>query len=437
MEKKLLSLFLALMLIVGIFPTNVIAQSEAPERVPLVLNNGDVKDNIFIRVSGRTERSWKDEDYIEFKEMSKNDSRLLEFKEEHQDLFYERHGSEQVCHGYEIKVKNYFANSFGVINIEVLEDNLDFQYDIWPEQIEAYMTVVAQKSDGTDETLEKNERKVVDVVPVAGNAPYGNHSYGINIDCSKTFDDGGKEDTIKEGIYEIYIFQGKPKNIPDNLLPGTYEVPVIARNASGSGRYSMSKAAISEKGILRVGQKGEKDLTIKFKPMGAPEEIAGNYDIGLTGHLLKLWEYNSLEDYNNYIEKPGLYEKVRKELHPSDYYLDLDSGIEYPQSFIIPLRNNEAEKMVAVIVDAMGLDNPQDLSLLMDMNGLKQISYNFPSGKYRAGIDEHDDSKTIGILKQIAGKCRKLNILVVLKILKSVRFRLLFVRMHHFFLGWI
>ena len=73
--------------------------------------------------------------------------------------------------------------------------------------------------------------------------------------------------------------------IPENLMPGTYEVPTIARKQNDVGSYSMASGSLKKIAKIKVNKYGQRFLYPQFQNM---------WLMGLNGHLQKLQYHDTV-----------------------------------------------------------------------------------------------------------------------------------------------
>ena len=105
----------------------------------------------------------------------------------------------------------------------------------------------------------------------------------------------------------------------------------------------MADGAVEDNGELIVGQDGSIKLRIKFKPLtlSDPAYTGGK---AITGHLMKLWTYNSVDDFDQYMKAPTVF--TAKEIaldnpqYLKKYFSENVGGIElsFPEIYEIPLK---------------------------------------------------------------------------------------------------
>lgn len=329
------------------------------------------------------------------KKISDNDQNFKEFREKHKDEAAVNKEDDPQWNAYELDLKHdvgcdYYGNF--VINSSGIDDGS--MYNIWPEQVELYLSSFDDSTNSWSEPKKLDKKRSYDeqgegfYVIQDYKSSHDGRKYLINLSLQPVDYYSSTHDKFR-----IYIFQGWPKPIPKDLLPGTYNIPLSIRYSNSPGKYSMADGAVEDNGELIVGQDGSIKLRIKFKPLtlSDPAYTGGQ---AITGHLMKLWTYNSVDDFDQYMKAPTVF--TAKEIaldnpqYLKKYFSENVGGIElsFPEIYEIPLKyedgstNYESQKLFKVKVDAMG-NSLQNFNLLMRWEDMKLEKLNLPSGKYK------------------------------------------------------
>ena len=287
---------------------------------------------------------------FEVEELTDKDPNMKEFLDNFKDKIYSDYNGKLNYFGYKIKIiplkgqENLGTSKLEIpINkfIEIHEEGKPLitrmERPIWEHGV-----IICEKSNEYAE----GKRNLKEM-------RYGQWSYNEERIVAKGYDVKKipAEIVIPQVLKEHYIFIASRKEmpkIPENMMPGTYEVPTIARKKGDVGWYSMAKGSLKEIAEIKVNKYGQKYLYPQFQNM---------HLMGQNGHLLNLQYYKTLADS----------ELTQAKL--IDYYEDPEEGYKkYPQTYEIPLKNNEATKEVFVTVDAMG-DQSQSFWLTLNVEG--------------------------------------------------------------------
>lgn len=403
-QLKLSSLVLMLVLILN---SNVFARETNEINEPsaiitiksLITESGKISDPIF-EIHSEAYKRWKEggfsNDFLQVsgKELESDDELFAQFRKEHDSEAAFSASEDKVWHAYELDLacKNT-AGSYG--NFIITSSGIDDgnMYNIWPEQVEVYLSRYDFENNTWREveklikgTSQSDQYADYSVIQDFLENRYGS-KYKIDIDLSE---DINSTQRSRKDKFRIYIFQGWPKPIPNNLFPGEYSVPLSIRYANSPGKYSMASGAVEEKGTLIVGEDKSLKLRFFFKPMtiSDPAYTGGK---PLNGHLEKLWLYKSIDDYNLFKKNSNLYKGKEISLDTPEFLKETyTEGVTiYPKTYEIPLEyedgnvNYESQKFFRVKVDAMG-DMDPNFNLLMRVDDMKLEKINLPSGKYNA-----------------------------------------------------
>ena len=403
-------LFFSILLLLIFIPLNIFATEEPPIEVPTVNDSMTYFD-----IHPENYRRWKvkhnfSEDMlkVESKKINEEDNLFKNFKEKHKaeadSMIYQK--EEWNCYEIDVFCKDN-AGSYGNFVINSKHKRDEDTYNIWPEQFEMYVS----RFDETTNTFEEPKKYVKVKNDVEANDCKTEEHYYLVQDYNSSSDGRayyasvnlgtkriGKDRTHKDK-FRVYVFQGHPEPIPKDLLAGEYEIPLSIRYAFRPGMYSMASDAVDDRGKLIVGNDGSLKLRIKFKPMTNSDPKYTGTTKPIEGHLTDLWTYNSIDDFNNYMNNRTYFsgnkiflndQKYLKSTYSRGYY-------NYPEEFEIPLEysngktNYESQKMFTVRVDAMGSMDPQ-FNLLMRHKDMTLKKVDLLSGKYESMplIDETD-----------------------------------------------
>ncbi len=268
-----------------------------------------------------------------------------------------------------------------------------------PEQFGVYIT--RKNKEGKWEEPIKLERNYTnDTIEKTFDISYlsnpGDYEVGVSLfslfklpEEEQWTDEEGALHTYRDSaIIRVYTFMEKPKEIPRDLLPGNYKIPLIIRYFGTPGRYSMASGAVEKYGNLIVSPDRSMKLRMTFKPMTISDStLTGGAPVN--GHLEKLWTFNTLDDFQDYLKNGTLYSGNKISLDNSKNLLETytENGKVYPKTYEIPLvdsegnPNYEAKKMFDVRVDAMGTMDPT-FDLLMDWEKMTFAGLTYPNGKY-------------------------------------------------------
>lgn len=336
--------------------------------------------------------------YVSGKLVPDDDSDLVAFKRKKRnetDLVGTRDGS---WRAFDLKINSFYMT--GLLNIRSTDSyNTETSYPIWPEQFGVYIT--RKNKEGKWEEPIKLERNYTnDTIEKTFYISYLSNpgDYEVKISFDSLFmlpeeeqwrDEEGVLHTFRDsGIVRIYTFMEKPKEIPRDLLPGNYKIPLIVRYFGTPGRYSMASQAVEKYGNLIVEPDRSMKLRMTFKPMTISDStLTGGAPVN--GHLENLWTFNTLDDFQDYLKNGTLYSGNKISLDNSKNLLETytENGRVYPKTYEIPLvdsegnPNYEAKKMFDVRVDAMGTMDPT-FDLLMDWEKMTFAGLTYPNGKY-------------------------------------------------------
>ena len=335
-----------------------------------------------------------DPDLVAFKKKKRNETDLV--------------GTEGIWRAFDLKINGYFIS--GHLNIRSTDSyNTETSYPIWPEQFGVYIT--RKNKEGKWEEPIKLERNYTnDNIEKTFFISYLNNpgDYEVKINFRSLFvlpegeqwtDEEGALHTYRDNaIVRIYTFMEKPKEIPRDLLPGNYKIPLIIRYFGTPGRYSMASGAVEKYGNLIVSPDRSMKLRMTFKPMTISDStLTGG--TAVKGHLENLWTFNTLDDFQDYLKNGTLYSGNKISLDNSKNLLETytENGKVYPKTYEIPLvdsegnPNYEAKKMFDVRVDAMGTMDPT-FDLLMDWEKMTFAGLTYPNGKYEGMPILREDS---------------------------------------------
>ena len=406
MRKIELNIFILLLLISLIVPVGIFAEKKAPtswndieikdEKTGLILTEyyqaldiDKMPDEInteFMEQQGiRTPKYFKTieehakKDFtFKVEELSENDPNMVEFLNKYKGKIFETKGKLN-CFGYKItiepttdrptgssKLKIPISEFFEIKNDDGTTKETYTRRPIWEHGL-----IVCEKS----KEYAINQRDLKEIRYSAWN-----YNEKLNIKDGYEVIKKPAEIVIPEINKEHYIFIASRKEmpqIPENLMPGTYEVPTIARKQNDVGSYSMASGSLKKIAKIKVNKYGQRFLYPQFQNM---------WLMGLNGHLQKL-------QYHDTVGAAEL-----KEAKIIDYYKDSTDGYkEYPQTFEIPLRNNQATKEVYVTVDAMG-DGSQYFWLTLNNDGFLEGTRSNPKGLIIKTIDLSDGKYLADVL---------------------------------------
>ncbi|WP_085875883.1 S-layer homology domain-containing protein [Peptoniphilus vaginalis] len=330
------------------------------------------------------------------KKIPDDDQNFKEFREKHKDEAAFNKADAPQWNAYELDLmQNVGYAVYG--NFDINSSGIDdgSMYNIWPEQVEMYLSYFDKSTNSWSEPKKLDKRRGYDdqgkgfLVIQDYKSSHDGRKYSIDLSLQPVDYYQSTHDKFR-----IYIFQGWPKPIPKDLLPGTYNIPLSIRYSNSPGKYSMADGAVGDNGKLIVGQDGSIKLRIKFNAMtlSDPAYTGGK---PITGHLMKLWTYNSVNDFDQYMKAPTVFTAREIDLdnpqYLKKYYSEEVDGIElsFPEIYEIPLKyengstNYESQKLFKVKVDAMG-NSLQNFNLLMRWEDMKLEKLDLQSGKYKA-----------------------------------------------------
>ena len=407
--KNLNRLLFSILLLLVFIPLNIFAADPPPIKYPV---GGDPM--AYYEIHPVIYKTWGD-NYnfdpdrikIDAKKVSDEDQLFKEFKEKHKAEADSMMYQDEEWNCYEIYIKRGYGNIY--INSKHTKD--ENTYNIWPEQFKMYVSRFDEKTNQFEEPKEytkvKNDVEANDLITKGipnytlvqdYNSHADGRSYYVNLSLKKKYREETK-DYSEEDTFRVYVFQGHPDPIPNDLLAGEYKIPLSVRYATRPGMYSMASGAVEDYGKLIVGNDGSLKLKMKFKPMVLSDaKFTGNGE-PLEGHLTDLWTYNSIDDFNDFKKNMTYFSENKIYLNDSKYLKSTYTRgyYNYPEEFVIPLEysngkpNYESQKMFTVRVDAMGSMDPE-FNLLMRHKDMVLEKVDLPSGKYEAMplIDEKD-----------------------------------------------
>ncbi|MFR7349283.1 S-layer homology domain-containing protein [Peptoniphilus sp.] len=407
--KNLNRLLFSILILLVFIPLNIFAADPPPTIYPV---DGDPM--AYYEIHPQDYEIWRknhnfDPNYIKIdaKKISDKDQLFKEFKEKHKAEADSMMYQDEEWNCYEI----YINHAYGNFYIESKHTKDENTYNIWPEQFKLYVSRFDEKTNQFEEPKEytkvKNDAEANDLITKGipnytlvqdYNSHADGRSYYVNVSLSEKYREETK-DYSEEDTFRVYVFQGHPDPIPNDLLAGEYKIPLSVRYATRPGMYSMASGAVEDYGKLIVGNDGSLKLKMKFKPMVLSDaKFTGNGE-PLEGHLTDLWTYNSIDDFNDFKKNMTYFSENKIYLNNSKYLKSTYTRkyFNYPEEFVIPLEysngkpNYESQKMFTVRVDAMGSMDPE-FNLLMRHKEMVLEKVDLPSGKYEAMplIDEKD-----------------------------------------------
>lgn len=410
--KNLNRFLFSILLLLVFIPLNIFAGEQPPVEVPTVND-----PMTYFDIHPDSYRIWKEkynfsEEMLKVKseKINENDKLFKAFKEKHKAEADSMMRQNEEWNCYEIDVfRKDNAGSYGnfIINSKHTKDNNT--YNIWPEQFKLYVSRFDEETNQFEEPKEhtkaRNDAEANDLITKG--IPeytlvqdYNSHADGRAYYASLSLSPKqiGNDYTHKDK-FRVYVFQGHPEPIPNDLLAGEYKIPLSVRYAYRPGMYSMASDAVEDYGKLIVGNDGSLKLKMKFKPMVLSDAKYTGTGKPIEGHLTDLWTYNSIDDFNDYCKNETYFSENKIYLNNSKYLKSTYTReyYNYPEEFEIPLEysngkpNYESQKMFTVRVDAMGSMDPE-FNLLMRHKEMVLEKVNLPSGKYEAMplIDEKD-----------------------------------------------
>ena len=410
--KNLNRLLFSILMLLVFIPLNIFAGEQPKVEVPTIND-----PMTYFDIHPENYRRWKEkynfsEDMLKVKseKINENDELFKAFKEKHKSEADSMMYQEEEWNCYEIDVfcKDN-AGSYGsfVINSKHTKD--ENTYNIWPEQFKLYVSRLDEKTNKFEEPKEytkaRNDAEANDLITkgipnYSLVQDYNSHADGRAYYASLSL--GTKQignDRTHKDKFRVYVFQGHPDPIPNDLLAGEYKIPLSVRYATRPGMYSMASDAVEDYGKLIVGNDGSLKLKMKFKPMVLSDAKYTGTGKPIEGHLTDLWTYNSIDDFNDFKKNMTYFSENKIYLNDPKYLKSTYTReyFNYPEEFVIPLEysngkpNYESQKMFTVRVDAMGSMDPE-FNLLMRHQDMVLEKVDLPSGKYEAMplIDEKD-----------------------------------------------
>ena len=410
--KNLNRFIFSILLLLVFIPLNIFAGEKPPVEVPTIND-----PMTYFDIHPENYRRWMtkynfSEDMLKVKseKINENDELFKDFKEKHKaeadSMMYQ--DEEWNCYEIDVFCKDN-AGSYGNFIIESKHTKDENTYNIWPEQFKLYVSRFDEETNQYEEPKEytkaRNEVEADDLtskgIPRYLLAQdYNSHADGRAYYASLSL--GTKRignDRTHKDKFRVYVFQGHPDPIPNDLLAGEYKIPLSVRYATRPGMYSMASGAVEDYGKLIVGNDGSLKLRMRFKPMTMADAKYTGTGKPVEGHLTDLWTYNSIDDFNDFKKNMTYFSENKIYLNNPKYLKSTYTReyFNYPEEFVIPLEysngkpNYESQKMFTVRVDAMGSMDPE-FNLLMRHKDMVLEKVNLPSGKYEAMplIDEKD-----------------------------------------------
>ncbi len=302
-------------------------------------DKGNFTSEAFRDIQERAKKSFT----IEVSELDKNSPEMKNFinKFGKKTLKYKsKNGEEYSYYGYKIKVnKNYDGNFFRFATYD-LSIPLKYKYkykdengnllektknSIWVEG-----AFICQNNKRDKNNIE--EVRAWDYLPAdeKNNAEVKLSEVNMNLTSGEAY---------------IFLASGNIPNIPKNMAPGEYTVPMMGRMLAEPGSMSMADNALDKTGVIKVDKYGNKTLFLGFHVITKG---------GLQGHLLRAKYKDSIKD------------EEKKFAGIVDYYTD--ERRQYPKTLSIPLKTDEYMKEIEVYVDAMD-EFPQSFWATMNVEG--------------------------------------------------------------------
>lgn len=410
--KNLNRFLFSILLLLVFIPLNIFAGEKPPVEVPTIND-----PMTYFDIHPENYRRWMtkynfSEDMLKVKseKINENDELFKEFKEKHKaeadSMMYQ--DEEWNCYEIDVLCKDN-AGSYGSFIIESKHTKDENTYNIWPEQFKLYVSRFDEETNQYEEPKEytkaRNDVEANDLI--SKGIPeytlvqdYNSHADGRAYYASLSLRTKriGNDRTHKDK-FRVYVFQGHPDPIPNDLVAGEYKIPLSVRYATRPGMYSMASDAVEDYGKLIVGNDGSLKLKMKFKPMTMADAKYTGTGKPIEGHLTDLWTYNSIDDFNDFKKNMTYFSENKIYLNNPKYLKSTYTReyFNYPEEFVIPLEysngkpNYESQKMFTVRVDAMGSMDPE-FNLLMRHKDMVLEKVYLPSGKYEAMplIDEKD-----------------------------------------------
>ncbi len=162
------------------------------------------------------------------KKISDDDQNFKEFREKHKNEAAVNKVDDPQWNAYELDLKQdvgYGVYGNFVINSSGIDDGS--MYNIWPEQVEMYLSSFDESTNSWSEPKKLNKRRGYDEqgkgfkVIQDYKSSHDGRKYSIDLSLQPVDYQSSTHDKFR-----IYIFQGWPKPIPKDLIPGTYNIPL-------------------------------------------------------------------------------------------------------------------------------------------------------------------------------------------------------------------